>query len=694
MANPFTPEEITQILDEYFSTILRRQYIGARYVPIFGRKDEESIEWDNTGTYEPLTIVLYQGNSYTSRQYVPVGVEITNTDYWALTGNYNAQVEQYRRETAAVKERVDNIDAIIPITDFDETNTISAAFESVNSDISDINDSIDTIEGDIGDIQADVTNLSDIIPSSEFSALSTVKTYIDNKTKGLYETHCVDYYGADPTGTTDSSAAIAACIDANIGDTIYFNAGTYLVSEPIRTYYADVKRVHIYGNGATIKPTTSMPYILGYGTKNTSDPNVVGVGYRKHCICDLILDNDNSYADCGIYFQTNCRSIAILNCNIIGFQKGIEAGDGSQPTDLQIDNCCVRYDDTSDTSSVGINFNGTDNKICNSYIMGYHTCIKSKSGLYAFNLHNLPKGHTTLNYATKLQDSLFFELDGGAVIDCCYCDTYEKFIKILRNGDYKITNCNHFSYLNPMTMNFVDVATTSYFQGTIVLQNCTFNCRPTHNGAPTNASILFGDWAIERLLLALNIDNCFAIGDNSSELVNSLVPWDFFKHASKYELHLKHNDTIAQNAWFPIVAYVIDKNLNTVGFETDLTFFFTQTPRQYKLLTTVNHTSTFWNSEDITDLAVSCKNIGESLSTGYEFGYTAVKGYNQTIIVCIYIRNTSSTMSTNMQADVVNECGAFYIDPCNVPRMGWRTYNTTNINQDVFDFSDVTSITL
>lgn len=59
------------------------------------------IDWDNTKTYEPLTIVYYQGNSYTSRQSVPAGVDITDTTYWALTGNYNAQIEQYRKETAS-----------------------------------------------------------------------------------------------------------------------------------------------------------------------------------------------------------------------------------------------------------------------------------------------------------------------------------------------------------------------------------------------------------------------------------------------------------------------------------------------------------------------------------------------------------------------------------------------------------------
>jgi hypothetical protein len=98
MAKPFTPEQISQILEEFFKVVGTRQYIGARYVPIFGRKGEESIEWDNSAPYEPLTIVLYQGNSYTSRQFVPVGVEITNQEFWAITGNYNAQVELYRQE--------------------------------------------------------------------------------------------------------------------------------------------------------------------------------------------------------------------------------------------------------------------------------------------------------------------------------------------------------------------------------------------------------------------------------------------------------------------------------------------------------------------------------------------------------------------------------------------------------------------
>lgn len=79
-----------------------REYIGARYVPIFATP----MEWDSTRTYEPLTIVLHQGNSYTSRQAVPVGIDISNETFWAQTGNYNAQIEGYRQEVRTFDNRI------------------------------------------------------------------------------------------------------------------------------------------------------------------------------------------------------------------------------------------------------------------------------------------------------------------------------------------------------------------------------------------------------------------------------------------------------------------------------------------------------------------------------------------------------------------------------------------------------------
>lgn len=77
-----------------------REYIGARYVPLFIG------EWSSANAYEPLSIVIHEGNSYTSRQAVPIGIEITNETYWVLTGNYNAQIEAYRNEVQTFDNRI------------------------------------------------------------------------------------------------------------------------------------------------------------------------------------------------------------------------------------------------------------------------------------------------------------------------------------------------------------------------------------------------------------------------------------------------------------------------------------------------------------------------------------------------------------------------------------------------------------
>lgn len=100
-----------------------RQYVGARYVPVFA----DPLEWSDTIGYEPLTVVLHEGNSYTSRQSVPVGIDIDNATYWAETGNYNAQVEAYRQEVLAYDGRITaNANAIAAETHARESEVAEA----------------------------------------------------------------------------------------------------------------------------------------------------------------------------------------------------------------------------------------------------------------------------------------------------------------------------------------------------------------------------------------------------------------------------------------------------------------------------------------------------------------------------------------------------------------------------------------
>lgn len=82
--------------------LINRQYVGARYVPkVMG-------VWNKALQYDALSIVTYAGNSFTSKIPVPPNIDISNETYWVNTGNYNAQVEAYRTETAQVKSDLNN----------------------------------------------------------------------------------------------------------------------------------------------------------------------------------------------------------------------------------------------------------------------------------------------------------------------------------------------------------------------------------------------------------------------------------------------------------------------------------------------------------------------------------------------------------------------------------------------------------
>lgn len=88
------------------------QYVGARYVP----KIADPVEWQPNASYEPLTIVTRNGNSYTSRVFVPAGNDpFTSPDFWAATGNYNAQVEQYRQDVSGIAQSQKSMEAAIGV---------------------------------------------------------------------------------------------------------------------------------------------------------------------------------------------------------------------------------------------------------------------------------------------------------------------------------------------------------------------------------------------------------------------------------------------------------------------------------------------------------------------------------------------------------------------------------------------------
>ena len=131
-------------------------YVGARYVPKFA----DPIEWDTERGYESLTIVTYKGESYTSKCPVPPGIDIKNTRYWALTGAYNAQVEEYKNQVKDLSEQVtgfasDNKEFREKITQYDKDNAeMKNSVASTVARVDALAERVDKADAAISDLQA------------------------------------------------------------------------------------------------------------------------------------------------------------------------------------------------------------------------------------------------------------------------------------------------------------------------------------------------------------------------------------------------------------------------------------------------------------------------------------------------------------------------------------------------------------
>lgn len=134
-------------------------YVGARYVPKFA----EPIDWDTERGYESLTIVTYKGESYTSKCPVPPGIDIKNTRYWALTGAYNAQVEEYKNQVKDLSQQVtgfasDNKEFRDKITQYDKDNAeMKNSVASTVARVDALAERVDKADAAISDLQTGQT---------------------------------------------------------------------------------------------------------------------------------------------------------------------------------------------------------------------------------------------------------------------------------------------------------------------------------------------------------------------------------------------------------------------------------------------------------------------------------------------------------------------------------------------------------
>lgn len=132
------------------------QYIGARYVPMFA----DPVNWDNERAYEPLTIVVHNGDCYTSKCFVPVGADISNGLYWVKSQDYNYQFDQLKQVVADLSKQVtafagDNAKFTELINNFStEFATMQTEFNKWSAQFPALSERLDAAEADIDALQA------------------------------------------------------------------------------------------------------------------------------------------------------------------------------------------------------------------------------------------------------------------------------------------------------------------------------------------------------------------------------------------------------------------------------------------------------------------------------------------------------------------------------------------------------------
>ena len=174
-----------------------RNYVGARYVPKFA----DPVEWQANTSYEAMVIVTYNNSSYTSKVPVPptVGNPAENSTYWALTGNYNAQVEQYRRETIQFKNEIKTSEEAYKNEITEDQNNFQS---TLTSNYSDLKQEVNNLTLSAGNPQATSAEIT-----AARGAYSTLSERLNNSVSVFPSTKCISSENYK-TYLTDANAAI------------------------------------------------------------------------------------------------------------------------------------------------------------------------------------------------------------------------------------------------------------------------------------------------------------------------------------------------------------------------------------------------------------------------------------------------------------------------------------------------------
>lgn len=310
--------------------LINRQYVGARYVPkIMG-------EWNKALQYEALSVVTYMGNSFTSKVPVPANVEINNTDYWVNTGNYNAQVEEYRQEALAAKQLANNTSTALQTFKENQTKTNT----EINNKISSTTSALNKLKNDVFD--GDTPNVITVAKSGgRFhtinEAISFAKGYCSRNNR-VTILICSGVYNESIVLTKNPGIdLIGLGMPEIVSDTPYPNGAaniygdTYIEGIFFHSTGKNAYAFHLDGSTDTSCGTT----VTVMNCKFTSEHNpALGCGCTRGC--NYTFRNCEFYGSDGIYVHNEASAnvakqfFNAIGCKINGLKHAVAIDDAAQ----------------------------------------------------------------------------------------------------------------------------------------------------------------------------------------------------------------------------------------------------------------------------------------------------------------------------------------------------------------------------
>ena len=213
-----------------------KKYIGARYAPKFMGA------WDKASEYAALSVVYTNEQSYVSRKTVPANTEITNTEFWIKSADWNAQVTQYNQNVEQYQANVERYNQNVETYNANVDNFFDATIHAYNTKEEMVNDT--TIQANYTLITCGATAVGDGGGSLYKVANTTSATAVALK-NGLFAVP-FDFTLESDVGQYEGSAdttaiAIKPVSTFNVTNTSKNNVNIKIPSATDKTYI-----VHVY----------------------------------------------------------------------------------------------------------------------------------------------------------------------------------------------------------------------------------------------------------------------------------------------------------------------------------------------------------------------------------------------------------------------------------------------------------------